>query len=138
MAVDMAVAPWPRLVALSPPGTTDAQRQEAADRYAIKADVFAAAADLWEDAANGIDLTPPTAPATPAVSSVSQDGISVSYAVGVIDYDHSQRIAQHAQYIQKAQYYRSRSKPTSLRKDGRVVDAFEPPEDEDESVIEVI
>lgn len=77
MAVDLTVTPWPRLSQLAPPGTPSADLQTAADRNSIKADVYRAAAELWEIRAISLDAQ--TADIGPAVASAAQDGISVTY-----------------------------------------------------------
>ncbi len=89
MPVDMSISPWTRLAKLAPPGTPIDELQEAADRWAINADVYGAAADLWEELLISIDLSPDPDPefdpaeplAGGRVSSVTQDGISVNFAV---------------------------------------------------------
>jgi hypothetical protein len=65
------------LAQLAPPGTPSADLQTAADRNAIKADVYRAAAELWEIRAISLDTQ--TADIGPVVASASQDGISVTY-----------------------------------------------------------
>ncbi len=116
MAVDLAISPWNRLAKLAPPDTTTPDLQAAADRYGLRADLYAAAADLWEDAAGAIDLTPddPPDPSTATVSKVSQDGISVEYAHDALAGNgYSVRVARHAQYLAMARRWRKRAKPNT-------------------------
>lgn len=115
MAVDLTTKPWNRLSKLAPPATPADDLQEAADRWALRADVYAAAADLWEEQALAIDITTQDTPdATQAVSSVSQDGISVTYASDALSGNGlSARIAARGQMLSNARRLRARSKPTS-------------------------
>lgn len=118
MAVDMSIEPWPRLANLAPPNTTTPQLQTAANRYALRADVYAAAADLWEEAAMLIDLSPDTSTGSGStdrvVNKVSQDGITVEYASdGLIGNNMSSRVAQHGQYMTMVRRLRARSKPST-------------------------
>lgn len=67
MAADLDVAPWNRLERLAPTGTAEVDLQEAADRYAAVAatrstlatydDLYAAAADLWEEYAMTLETS---------------------------------------------------------------------------------
>lgn len=84
MAIDLTIEPWQRLAKLAPPGTSEGDLQVAAQRWAITADVYAAAADLWEEMLLTIDFSPDeerTLENPGPVSAVSQDGIRVDYAV---------------------------------------------------------
>jgi hypothetical protein len=117
MAADMTLEPWTRLARLAPPGTIGADLQSAADRWALTADVYAAAADLWEEAAMAVDTTPDedAQAVTANVQSVSQDGISITYASdGLIGNSMSSRIASQAQMLAKAKFFRSRAKAKSV------------------------
>lgn len=119
MGVDLTMVPWNRLSKLAPPGTKLDELQDAADRHSLNTDLNAALADLWEEAANCIDLGPdpqpevdPTAPK--AVKKVSQDGITVEYADDpTIGGTRSARISQHSQYMRKARFFRQKAKPSS-------------------------
>lgn len=116
MAVDLTTVPWNRLAMLAPVGTSSDALQAAATRWALTADVYAAAADLWEELLFTIDISPdPTpAPADRKVQSVSQDGISVTYAdESLTGNNQSTRIAQAAQIRQRVRQLRARSKPSS-------------------------
>ena len=115
MAVDLSLVPWDRLAKLAPPSTNEVQLQEAADRWALTADVYNAAADLWEEAALGVDVTTTTVEGeTPAVSSVSQDGISVTYASDPLAGNGlSARVASRGQMLATARRLRARGKPSS-------------------------
>lgn len=93
MSADLSLEPWPRLTRLAPPGTPTSELQIAADRWAVTADVYGAAADLWEEKLLSIDLGPDDNPsfdpadplASGRVSSMSQDGLSVSFAQSTQD-----------------------------------------------------
>lgn len=120
MPVDLAIEPWPRLARLAPPGTTSELLQEAADRWGVTADLYNAAADLWEDKLALIDLTPdPDEVSTPdapsgKVASVSQDGISITYAQsGKTGNSQTARLAQVAQIKSIVRQYRAKGKPHS-------------------------
>ncbi len=119
MAVDLTVVPWDRLRKLSPPGSTEDELQTAAQRHALRADLYAALADLWEEAANCIDLGPDPQPeidpdAPQKVKSVTQDGISVTYADDpTVGGTRSARVSQHSLYMRKARLFRGRAKPSS-------------------------
>ena len=114
MSVDMTIDPWTRLIKLAPPGTNTEDLQTAANRYALTADVYGAAADLWEEAALLIDTTPDSGTVDAGdrlIQSVSQDGISVTYAdEGLVANSMSSRIAQQAQFMAKSRYFRKRAK----------------------------
>lgn len=113
MAADLTVVPWDRLAKLAPPATTGADLQTAADRYALTADVYRAAADLWEDAAMQIDLEPDANPepgAAGTVKSVAQDGINVTYADTPVTNTQAARISQYGRYMSTARSLRARSK----------------------------
>lgn len=140
MPADLTKEPWVRLAALAPPGVTEEAQQQAADRHALNADLNGALADLWEEAANAIDVTPPApVPPTPgAIKSVSQDGISVTYADTPMVDTHSARVSQAAAYMAKARYYRSRKKVKSVKKDGRFDDPYERYRDDEDRIIPVI
>ncbi len=116
MATDLGIPPWDRLARLAPPETSEADLQAAAERWAVTADLYAAAGDLWEEFALSIDTSPdtvdPDAPKT--VQSVSQDGVSVTYATDALaGNNQSTRIAQYQQAMNKVRLLRSRSKPHS-------------------------
>lgn len=121
MAADMTLEPWSRLVKLAPIATTEADLQAAANRWDANKDLYAAAADLWEERALSIDLSlegtqtgADTLPGTHdgrLIKSVSQDGVTVTYEDSSAS--HSSRVAQHAQCLQRARDFRSRAKPKS-------------------------
>jgi len=118
MSVDLTGVPWSRLSKLAPPDTTGTDLQEAADRWALRADVYAAAADLWEDKAMLVDMAPDVdgtvGDGTQKVSRVSQDGITVEYADDALaGNNQSTRIAQLGQINARVRYLRSKSKPYS-------------------------
>lgn len=117
MAIDLTLVPWNRLAKLAPPHTALDDLQDAADRWALTADLNAALADLWEEAANCIDLGPDPAPVASderVVKRVSQDGITVEYADDpTIGGTRSARISQHSQFMRKARYFRQKAKPSS-------------------------
>lgn len=122
MSVDLTLVPWDRLAKLAPPLTPLSDLQAAADRWAVTADVYAAAADLWEDKLVTIDTGPDDAPvvdpanplAGAAVSSISQDGISINYAVSVrAGNSQNARLSQINQITRMVKYLRSKSKPHS-------------------------
>jgi hypothetical protein len=115
MSADMTLEPWNRLVKIAPPGTLSGDLQAAADRWALTADLYAAAADLWEDKAMTVDTNPDEDASAQAVQSVSQDGISVTYASdALVGNNMSSRIASQAQMMAKARYFRSRAKGKSV------------------------
>lgn len=142
MAADMTVEPWVRLAKLAPPGTDPNELQAAADRYALTADMYAACADLWEEKAMTVDMSPPIIADEPTLTAetIAQDGITVqrSYAVGVIDYSQTQRLAMHSAYMQKAKYFRSKSKPRTALMDGRRDDIYDYDVCDDDVIIPVI
>lgn len=114
--IDLTVVPWDRLARLAPPGTNEVQLQAAASRHSTNTDIYAAAADLWEEAALLIDLAPDETGGSgdQVVSKVSQDGITVEYASDALaGNNQSSRQAQYAQYMANARRFRKRSKPTS-------------------------
>lgn len=115
MAIDLTLVPWDRLAKLAPPGTSPADLQAAATRHSTYTDVYAAAADLWEEAALAIDLTPDTEAHGPIrTNKVSQDGITVEYASDPLNGNsQSTRHSQHAQYMANARRMRKRSKAKS-------------------------
>ncbi len=118
MTIDLTLVPWDRLAKLAPPGTNTDDLQSAASRHSTNTDVYAAAADLWEEAAILIDLAPDTdaddTEAERVVSKVSQDGITVEYASDALaGNNQSSRTAQFAQYMSMVRRLRKRSKPTS-------------------------
>ncbi len=118
MAVDMTLVPWSRLAKLAPPGTNGEELQAAADRYALTGDLYAACADLWEEKAMAVDTSPDEIPATPTedrtVKSVTQDGISITYAdEALIGNNMSSRLASQAAFMAKARYFRSRAKAST-------------------------
>jgi hypothetical protein len=115
MAIDLTLVPWDRLAKLAPPGTEESDLQAAATRHSTRTDVYAAAADLWEEAALAIDLKPDTEAHGPIrTNKISQDGITVEYASDPLNGDsQSTRHAQFAQYMSNARRLRKRSKPSS-------------------------
>lgn len=116
MAVDLTTVPWDRLAKLAPPGTNSADIQAAADRWATNADVYNAAADLWEELLFTVDIAPDAnpEPADRVVNKISQDGITVEYASDPLaGNNQSTRVAQAAQIRQRVRQLRSRGKPTS-------------------------
>lgn len=121
MAVDLTMVPWDRLAKLAPPGTPVEELQVAADRWAITADVYGAAADLWEEKLLSIDLSPdPPTPFDPAnplagkISGITQDGIRIEYAVSnqAGDTQNSRR-SQVIQIRAIVRSLRAKSKPHS-------------------------
>jgi hypothetical protein len=105
---------------LAPPGTNVVELQEAADRWGVTADVYNAAADLWEDKLNSIDLSPdPDEVSTPdapsgKVASIAQDGISITYAQsGKTGNTQAARLSQVAQIKNIIRGYRAKGKPHS-------------------------
>jgi hypothetical protein len=129
VAADLTVEPFKRLAALAPQGTGAPDLQAAADRYANTQDLYSAAADLWEEAAVAIDTAPPPSQIVNGqapVSSVSQDGITVTYSRGVIDYAQDQRLKQVGAYRRVAADFRRKSKPsTPLVIGADAIDRFE-------------
>lgn len=118
MAIDLTLVPWDRLAKLAPPGTTEADLQAAATRHSVLTDIYAAAADLWEEAALLIDLAPDEssgeAEGTRPINKISQDGITVEYASDPLNSNsQSTRHAQFAQYMANARRMRKRAKPSS-------------------------
>lgn len=114
MAADLGAAPWNRLVKLCPPECTEQDRQDAADRHATTGDFYLALSELWDQAAVIVDMTPADLPTEPQVSSVTQDGVAVTYANrGAINYDQSERIKQASAYRRIANDFRKRSQPTT-------------------------
>jgi hypothetical protein len=117
MAVDLTSVPWNRLAKLAPPGSTLDDLQAAADRWALRADVYNAAADLWEELALTVDVaTQDTQPdTTGSVASVSQDGISVTYANDPLAGNGlSARVASRGQMLATARKLRARGRPKSV------------------------
>lgn len=141
MAADLGAAPWDRLVKLCPPETTEPDRQAAADRYQTSGDLYAALADLWDEAALTISVEPPPAddPLNPVVSSVSQDGVTVTYANrGAINYSQDQRIKQRGAYQRIAQQFRKRTQPsTPLIIGPDNDDVFERDTEDEDGIIEI-
>lgn len=115
MAVDLTTVPWNRLAKLAPPGTNLDELQEAADRWSLRADVYSAAADLWEELALTVDISnecTSDSASTPAVASVSQDGISVTYASDPLAGNGlSARVASRGQMLATARRLRLKAKP---------------------------
>lgn len=100
----MTVEPWSRLAKLAPPNTPPADLQAAADRRALRADLFAAAADLWEEKAVSLQIV--AADTGPAIQSATQDGVSVTYV------DAFTRLqAQEAAAWGMARKFRAKAKP---------------------------
>jgi len=86
--IDLTLSPWDRLAKLAPPGTNVVDLQEAASRWSLTADVYAAAADIWEDKLMTIDNAPDVNTQDPSdlatmggISRVRQDGILIDFAV---------------------------------------------------------
>lgn len=124
MAADLSVEPFKRLASLAPQGTDEPTLQAAADRYANTQDLYAAAADLWEEAALVIDITDTyDAAQDPQITSVSQDGISVGYAAKTSRQDN--RFKTRGAYMQVANQLRKKSIPSTPLVIGDAVDRFE-------------
>lgn len=122
MAVDLSIEPWPRLVKLAPPGTSTPDLQTAADRWAVTADVYNAAADVWEEKLLAIDLGPDPDPvfdpnnplASGRVSAMAQDGLSVSFAQSTQDGNtQNSRRSQAIQIRATVRRLRAKGKPHS-------------------------
>lgn len=109
MAADLSVTPWTRLARLAPQGTTNEALQEAADRHSLRADFFAAVADLWEDYAYSIDTAPDYDSGADQVQSVSQDGISVTYRAS-----QGLAVSRRDAALQTAERFRRKSKARSV------------------------
>lgn len=139
MAVDLTMVPWNRLAKLAPPGTSTPDLQAAADRWSLRADVYNAAADLWEEKALTIDTAPDETSSDPgdqAIKRVSQDGISVEYATDAIaGNSQSTRIAQLAQIGATVRRLRARGKPVSSAMHPA---AYDPWRNDDQSEVETI
>lgn len=117
MAADLTIEPWSRLVRLAPGGSTGIDLQSAANRYEKSQDIYAAAADLWEEAALLLDTSPPPNPIVGGeapIASVSQDGVAVTYSRGVIDYSQDQRLKQISAYRRIAHDFRQKSQPYTV------------------------
>lgn len=118
MAIDFNSAPWDRLAKLAPPLTSGGDLEAAASRYETSSDVYAAAADLWEDKAMTINIEPDAAqvPGDPAVvSSITQDGLSVTYAQSTTANNQTTRLAQRAAALEMVQRLRKRSQVKSVK-----------------------
>lgn len=117
MSVDLTTVPWNRLAKLAPPGTKVDELQDAADRWSLRADLYAAAADLWEEAALAIDTDCSSSgsdTATPSVASVSQDGISVTYATDPLAGNGtSALVAKRGQMLATSRRLRARAKAST-------------------------
>lgn len=122
MTIDLSVTPWDRLAKLAPPSTPTNDLQTAAQRWAITADVYGAAADLWEEKLMGIDLGPDPDSTFDAnnpmsggrVQSVSQDGISINFAVSALSGEtQTSRLAQASQIRGIIRGLRAKQKPHS-------------------------
>lgn len=142
MAIDLSIAPWSRLSKLAPPATVEADLISAAERYEKTEDVYAAAADLWEERALLIDMSAPDAPTNGSetvLSKVSQDGITVEYALGEYD-SQATRINQRTQCLNTAALLRKRSKASTPRMHEEKYDPYinKLPNDDDEQFIGVI
>lgn len=123
MAADLTGEPWVRLVKLAPPATEAADLQAAADRWNPTLDLYAAAADLWEEKAMSIDMTSPTIDDdNRAVKSVSQDGITVTYENA--SSAHSAKLGERTAYMNQARQLRRRAKPVSPLMHPTYYDAF--------------
>lgn len=86
--IDLSLSPWDRLARLAPPGTNADDLQSAASRWSLTADVYNAAADLWEDKLMSIDMGPDVNEQDPSdyktmgpITQIRQDGITLSFAV---------------------------------------------------------
>lgn len=115
--VDLSMPPWDRLIKLAPPGSSTQDLQRVANLWNTTADVYAAAADLWEEFALAIDIYADDTPAPGAereVSKVSQDGITVEYASDALAGNgRSTKIARQQQALNRVRELRKRSKPYS-------------------------
>ena len=105
---DLTIEPWLRLTNLAPPGTAEPDLQVAANRYMLTVDVYAAAADLWEDAAYAIDTSPPNDGDRLAMS-VTQGDIQVLYGADSLD-TQATRLSRQASYLNRARKLRVQSK----------------------------
>lgn len=112
MAADLTIEPWSRLAKLAPGGTDVEQLQSAANRYEKTQDIYAAASDLWEEAATVLDTSPEVVEGTGTVQSVSQDGVSVTYASRADN--QTQRMMQVAAYRRVARDFRQRAQPYTV------------------------
>lgn len=147
MAVDLSQEPWPRLSKLAPPETPTSEQQIAADRWALTADVYNAAADLWEDKLMGINLGPDENPtfdpnnplASGRVSSISQDGISVAFAQSTQDGNtQNARRSQAIQIRAIIRGLRAKGKPHSPLVHSREYNPWTNtpmPQDDDETIV---
>jgi hypothetical protein len=111
MAADLTTVPWSRLSKLAPPGATTVELQEAADRWEFNADLYSAAADLWDDKALQLkaELTlRSTNEQDQVVTKVSQDGITVEYKDST-----NAVLSRYNACKEQARQLRARSKPTS-------------------------
>ncbi len=120
--IDLTLAPWDRLAKLAPPGTHQDDLQSSAARWSLTADIYNAAADLWEEKLFAIDLSPdesfsvdPINPlASGHVSRISQDGISVEYSVSVQGGNsQNARRSQANQILKIIRTLRAKGKPYS-------------------------
>lgn len=114
--VDLSMPPWDRLIKLAPPGSMQVDLQRAANTWSTTADVYAAAADLWEEYALSIDLSQEDS--TPdderRVNRVSQDGVTVEYARDFLNGNgRSARISRQRQAFNRVRDLRKLSKPHS-------------------------
>lgn len=120
--IDLSLSPWDRLAKLAPPGTHADDLQSAAGRWSLTADVYNAAADLWEEKLLGIDLSPDpnltvdtnNPLASGHVSSIMQDGIRVEYSVSVQGGNsQNARRSQANQILKIVRTLRAKGKPYS-------------------------
>ncbi len=131
MAADLNVEPWSRLAKLCPPESDTPDLQAAADRYQTSGDFNAALADLWDEAANTLDVT--SVSTTTEVQSISQDGVSVSYAAPTSD-----TYKQRSAYQRIALQFRKRSQvQTPLRIGPDAEDVYDPECEDPEIIIEI-
>lgn len=118
MAADLTLDPWVRLAKLAPAGTSGEELQSAANRYEKSGDIYAAAADLWEEAATQMDLSPSEViEGTGSIQSVSQDGVSVTYAAR--GDAQTQRALQASAYRRIARDFRQKAQPYTVPLGGK-------------------
>ncbi len=125
MAADLTIEPWSRLAKIAPAGTASEDLQSAANRYEKSEDIYAAAADLWEEAATQLDLSPSELiEGTGSIQSVSQDGVSVTYAAR--GDAQTQRSLQASAYRSMARNFRQKAQPYSVPLGGKdMLDRYE-------------
>lgn len=120
MAIDFTLEPWKRLPKLAPPGTSTEDLTAAAERWSTTTDMYAACADLWEEAAMKIDIMPDVIDEqipldNREIRSISQDGISITYASDNLIRDGwTARAATSAKMMDRARYFRKKAKAKSV------------------------